>query len=179
MEKTQSAAPTAAVKGAAVGPLNADAVKWVEEAARATADFQLRCADAMEGQATTLLNLLLAGAGGALAMAVSLGEKTAPLWQVGGMWAASGWLFAVAALLVWRVLWVRQIFGPANDPKNLEPAYRMALVDVIRFDLEHRQICIEANRERNATVGRWLNICRGLATATPVVFALAAMAWAL
>jgi hypothetical protein len=147
-----------------------DTLKWVKEEARANADFQISCADAMEKQASTLLNFLLAGAGGALAYAVNLTATQDVAWLQAAMAATSLWLFFVAAILLMRVLWSRPIYGPANDPKNLEAAYEMQLADALAFDLEQRQSCIENNRARNDTVGIWLNICRSLAIATPLVF---------
>lgn len=148
--------------------------KWVEDAAKANAGFQISCADALERQGSAFLNLALAGAGGSLAYAVNLFEKQTPLWQSIGMAAASAWLFIVAALVIFNVLWTRPIYGPANDPGNLKAAYGMALCEAQRFELQNRQFCIDANRARNDVVGRWLNICRGLAATTPLAFILAA-----
>lgn len=172
---TQGHNNAAQAAGGEVLPLNAESVKWVAEAARAVAAFQGQCAEAMERQAAAFLNLLLAGAGGALAYAVNLVDKGAALWQQWGMWAAALWLFAVAGVLLWRVLWTGPIYGPANDPQNLVRAYRMETVDAIVLDLKGRQQAIAANRRRNDVVGRWLNVCLALATATPLVFAAAAL----
>lgn len=80
---------------------------FFEEHARANAAFQIGCADAMERQASALLNILLAGAGGALAYAVNLAEKNAALWQQSGMASTAIWLFAVAGALLLGGLWAR------------------------------------------------------------------------
>lgn len=154
---------------------NIETMRWVEGEARVNATFQVGCSDALERQAGALLNLLLAGAGGALAYAVNLAEKNAAVWQQSGMAAISAWLFFVAALLLLRALWSRPIYGPANDPKNLKAAHEMSLEDALGHELENRQFCITSNRSRNDAVGRWLNICRGLASATPLVFLVAAV----
>jgi hypothetical protein len=150
-----------------------ETMRWIEGEAKANAAFQLNCADALERQAGMLLNLLLAGAGGALAYAVNLAEKHAAPWLQAGMAAMSVWLFVVAALLLIRVLWSREIYGPANDPENLKAAHEMELIEALAYELENRQFCISKNRNRNDAVGRWLNICRWLATATPAIFAAA------
>lgn len=150
--------------------------KWIEDAARANAAFQLSCADALERQGSAFLNLALAGAGAALGYAVNLAEKHAPVWQSAGVSAVSLWLFLVAATALFGVLWARPLYGPANDPENLEAARGMELAEAQRFELKNRQFCIDANRARNDSVGRWLNICRALAAATPVVFLLVAAA---
>jgi len=153
---------------------NVETMRWVESEVKANASFQVDCADALERQASTLLNLLLAGAGGALAYTVSLAEKHAVIWQQMGMAGTSAWLFFVAAMLLMRVLWSRPIYGPANDPENLKAAHEMELADALGYELENRQFCIAYNRSRNDTVGRWLNICRWLATATPLAFLVVA-----
>lgn len=149
---------------------NVETMKWIEGAARSNAEFQVSCADSLERQGSALLNLLLTGAGGALAYTVNLAEKHGAAWQQAGMAAVSVWLFAVAALLLVRVLWSRPIYGPANDPGNLQAAYEMDLASALEYEMQNRQFCIAQNRERNDSVGRWLNICRSLAAATPLVF---------
>ena len=155
---------------------NIETMRWVESEAKANASFQVECSDALERQASTLLNLLLAGAGGALAYAVSLAEKHAVIWQQVGMAGVSVWLFLVASLLLVKALWSRPIYGPANDPENLKAAHEMELTDALCYELENRQFCITNNRARNDAVGRWLNICRWLSAATPFIFLV--VAWA-
>lgn len=152
---------------------NIETIRWVEGEARANSAFQVSCADALERQASALMNLLLAGAGAGLAYAVNLAEMKAAIWQQAGMTAAAFWLFGVAALLLVRVLWSRPIYGPANDPVNLKSAHEMELAEALEHELENRQFCITYNRARNDSVGRWLNICRWLATSTPLVFLVA------
>lgn len=151
-----------------------ETMKWIEGEARNNAEFQVGCTDALERQASALLSLLLTGAGGALAYTVNLAEKHGAAWQQAGMAAVSAWLFAVAALLLVRVLWSRPIYGPANDPENLREAYEMDLASALEYELKNRQLCIASNRARNETVGRRLNICRLLAIATPIIFILVA-----
>lgn len=155
---------------------NAESVKWVEENGRLVSMFQERCTDALERQAATLLNLLLAGAGGALAYTVSLMEKQAPAWIQAGMGVASAWLFIASAFVVFRVLWSRPVVGPGNDPGNLEAALTMESDQARVYHLQNHQRAIEADRARNDSVGRWLNICRAMAAATPLWFL--ATAWA-
>lgn len=153
-----------------------DVADWISEQAKASAAFQVSCADALERQGSALLNLLLAGGAGALAYAVNLAEKGAALWQQGGMAGTALWLFALAGVLLMRGLWSREIYGPANDPANLVKAYDMPLAEAIKHELGNRQFCIEHNRSRNNAVGYWLNLCRGGAAMTPLVFAFSAWA---
>lgn len=155
---------------------NAESVKWVEENGRLVSAFQERVVDALERQAAAFLNLLLAGAGGSLAYAVNLAEKQAAPWQQWGMAAVAIWLFAVAAVVLWRAMWSREIYGPGNDPDNLRAAYELDEIQARVWALEHHQVGISANRARNDAVGRALNQCRFLAALTPVIFGMAAWA---
>ena len=147
-----------------------ESVEWVAESANKVAAFQLDCVDALVGQGTSLLNLLLAGAGGALAFAVKLADADASYWQQGGMWGASIWLFFTAAIVLSKVLWSGPAYGPANDPGNLVAAFKMPKERALRYDIAHRQAAIEANRERYLGVSHALNLCRALAIATPLAF---------
>ena len=158
------------------GKRDSESVKWVEENGRLVSAFQERVVDALERQAAAFLNLLLAGAGGSLAYAVNLAEKQAALWQQWGMVAVSLWLFVVAALVLWRAMWSREMYGPANDPINLIAAYTLDVTQARVFGLEHHQAGISANRARNDAVGRALNQCRLMAAATPIWFVVGAWA---
>ena len=71
-------------------------------------------------------------------------------------------------------LWSREVYGPANDPGNLIAAYEMELPQARVFELENQQRAITTNRARNVSVSRWINICRALAAATPIAFAVGA-----
>jgi len=150
---------------------------YIENEARVNAAFHIANADSLTKESNTLLNLLLAGAGGALALLVSLLQKTtpAPTWQLWAVGAAAVYLFALAGLVVRKCLWVQDIWPPANDPRNF-PLTGYSLDQIRQFDLENKQRCCDSNRLRNEGVGIWLNRCRSLAAATPLVTALVALA---
>ena len=149
------------------------ALDFFEAEAQKNADFHLENAEALLREGNTFLNLLLAGAGGLLALMISLAEKTAPLWQTAGTGAASAYLFFLSGLLVFKCLWARPIYPPANEPKNLMQE-GFEIEQIRRAELKTRQACIDANRDRNDLVGLWLNKCRAMAAFTPIVFAVAA-----
>lgn len=150
---------------------------YIEGEARINAAFHLTNADNLTKEGNTLLNLLLAGAGGALALVAALLQKTTPVpsWQPWAVGAASAYLFILAALVVWKCLWVQEIWPPANEPKNF-PLTGYTVEQIREFDLQNKQQCCDNNRVRNERVGTWLNRCRALAAATPVVTACAAWA---
>lgn len=148
---------------------------FIEAEARANAAFHITNADNLTKESNSLLNLLLAGAGGALAFVAALVQKTVPVpgWQIWAVGAGAVYLFCIAGLVVWRCLWVQDIWPPANEPKNF-PLSGYTVEQIRQFDLENKQRCCDNNRLRNEAVGAWLNRCRALSAATPLVTALAA-----
>lgn len=147
---------------------------YAEAAAKENASFHIANAEALARESNALMNMLLAGAAGALAYLVSLSDKGSALWLKVGMAATAAYLFIVAATLLYKCLRIRPIWPPANEPKHLTPNGFDA-DSVRRAELTNRQACIDANRDRNDLVGMWLNRCRAMATATPLVFAVAAL----
>ena len=148
---------------------------FIEAEAKANVAFHLACAEALAKESNILLTVLLTGAGASLGYVINLVEKDAPQWLLYGLGAVSVYLFTIAALTTWKCLWARLIYPPANEPKNLCQDDLDA--DTIRRgELKNRQTCIDMNKDRNEGVGSWLNWCRLLAAATPIVFAAAALA---
>jgi len=155
--------------------IDSELLSFAESQGRANMDFHLFNADHLNKEANTLLAVLLAGAGGGLALAVSSAKDATILWPTYAIAAGSLYLFAVAALTVWKCLHIKDIEAPANEPGNLFPHDATALM-VRRAELRNLQVRIRANIERNRQTSMWLNISRYLATATPVISALVGMA---
>lgn len=148
---------------------------FVEGEARVNAAFHIANADILQKESNTLLNLLLAGAGGALALTITMLQKPTPvpLWQIMSTASAAAYLFAVAGFVIWRCLWVEDIWPPANEPKNF--SLDLYSVDQLRrFDLDNKQYCCDLNRVRNEGVGSWLNRCRALAAMTSLFVGVSA-----
>ncbi len=70
-----------------------DLIQYIETETKATADFHIDCAETLMRESNTLLTLLLGGAGGTLALFVSLNEKAAAMWLQTGTMATSCYLF--------------------------------------------------------------------------------------
>lgn len=150
-------------------------LNYVESESRLNMAFHIANADALSKESNTFLNLLLGASGGLLAFLVSLAGKVpnAPEWQLAGVSVATVYLFHIAGLLLWKCLWVRDIWPPANEPRNY-PLHGFGLDEIRIAELVNRQACIAYNVERNESVGKWLNRCRGLAAAVPIVTVLSA-----
>lgn len=142
---------------------------YAEREGKAAMAFDIACTDALERAGNTLLNILLAGAGGALALAVTFYQSSADQWVIAGMGAVSVYLFALSALLVWGCLWARDICPPANEPQNLfnSETKRRRYFDIRRENIESLQRRIDWNTSRNDLTGMWLNRVRFLVALTP------------
>lgn len=148
---------------------------YIEAEAKANFAFHLACAETLAKEANVLLTVLLTGAGASFGYVISLMEKGAPQWLMHGLGTVSIYLFAIAALTTWKCLWVDVMYPPANEPKNLNQT-NLSIAAVRRSELKNKQTYIDKNRDRNDGVADWLNRCRMLAAATPLVFAVAALA---
>ncbi len=145
---------------------------FIEAATRTNAAFQIASADHLTREANATLLLLLSGAGGSLAYAISLFEKGVT-WAWAGMAAACMFLFALAAVLVFGCLLLRDVYPSANEPGPML-AFDGSLDDLRRAELESQQRCIERNRRRNDGVAAWLQRVRIAIPAVVLVFIAAA-----
>ncbi|HJW23926.1 MAG TPA: hypothetical protein VJ576_03430 [Rhodocyclaceae bacterium] len=149
---------------------------FIEAAARANAAFHVASAEMLAKEANSTLLLLLSGAGGALAYAVNLFDKGGLPWAIAGMAAASVYLFALSAWLVWCALRIRPIWPTANEPATLLSA-DWTIEELREAELRSQQRCIERNRLRNDEIGAALNRVRIGASCVPLVFIVAAASW--
>ena len=158
-----------------------DLLEYVESEAKANADFQIACRDALLKEVNTSLSGLFGGGVGALAYAVNLSEKPHMQWAAWGMAVAGVYLFAVALGVVARCLKTQQIWPPGNDPGLLLDAEELeerpddvGLRALRMANLRSKQRSIERNRACNERVALWLDRFRFAALAVPLVFAIAA-----
>lgn len=149
-------------------------IDYAEQEAKILASFQIECADAVERASNTLLNILLSGAGGGLALAISLYERGAEDWVLIGTFATSIYLFILCGILVRFCLWSSEISPTANEPNHIynENTRSLELVLVKYYELKNRQQSIEYNRTRNENVGAWLNTVRSMAALTPLIIVI-------
>src|SRR5687768_3265075 len=75
-------------------------IEYAEQEAKILAAFQIDCRVALEKSRDSLLNILLGGAGGGLALAISLYEKEAASWLIIGTFVTSVYLFLLSALMI-------------------------------------------------------------------------------
>ena len=149
-------------------------IEFIENEAKQNANFHISNAEALAKESNFLLNIVISGAGGSLVYFINLVEKKAIFWLQVGTASISIYLFITAAIILWKCLLIRPIYPPANEPKNLQ--HETETMEKIRFaELKNRQSCIDKNRIRNDEVGYWINKCRGMLVATPMIFLLGAL----
>lgn len=148
-------------------------VKFAEREAKIAEHFAIECIDELIRQSSHLLSVLLSGAGGGLALAVSLMNQGADEWLVFATAVVSVYLFLICAMIVLMCLWSDDVYPPANSPKNLYQE-GVSVYQIRKEELFNRQMYIEKNAGRAHNMAYWLNLARSGAVLTPVVFALSA-----
>lgn len=140
---------------------------WVEKCGIENMKDHVSNADIIQKQASTLLTLLLSGAGAALYFGMQHEEfRLAAL-------AVSFWLFAVAAFLTLKCLMFGDFPSVWNEPKNLnQPDY--GLDELREFELLNLQGRIKQAVAINFTKSVRLNRCILATCFTPVI---ALIAW--
>lgn len=152
-------------------------IEWIEEAGRENLRFRLQNAETLAREAHQTLLVLLAGMGGALAYVVKALDA-GPLTPVGdGVVGVTFWLMLTAAALVMKCILSRDLPVPTNEPDNLWQDGWTVEMDRMG-ELKGLQARIDATRTRNQAVATWLDRVRLMAVASPAVFLLTALAWA-
>ena len=150
-----------------------DLIDYAEKAGFANMQERIDVASMIQREANTLMALLLAGAGTALAF--SANENVENIRLLGAAIATSLYLFLIAAVLNWKCLGLIAYPASHNVPKNLnKPEYEIA--EVRQWELENLQARIDQALAINETRSRWLNGSRLAATLTPLA---TAAGWAL
>lgn len=145
---------------------------YANEEAMINAQFQIECADSLQKSSGSLFTVLLSGAGGGLALSVSLFQAEAAIWLWFGVAAVSVYLFGIAAIIAYYCLQAQDLYPPANEPGNIYKAENLqrGLDATLEALLASKQRCIDWNIERNARIALWFNRASLLATGTPLVF---------
>lgn len=127
---------------------------------------RIEVAGMIQREANTVMALMLAGAGTALAYAGS--DKGMTPGVTGAALAVCLYLFLLAAVLNWKCLGLAAYPSAFNEPKSLnKPEYR---VEQLRhWELENLQGRIGQAAAINTRRAAWLNRCRYAATLTPLV----------
>lgn len=155
--------------------INKELIEYAEQEAKVLAAFQIDCRVVLEHSRDVLINILLGGAGGALALAVSLFDKSSESWLFYGVSFTSFYLFLLCSVLV---LWnrdVKFITPPGFEPKGLyNDTYKhMNISEIREMYLKTRQQVIEDNRKDNRAFGEWIDRIRLFAAITPLWLVIA------
>lgn len=150
-------------------------IDWVEANANQTLRFSLDVAESLLKDATFLLNVLIAGAGGSFALVVSLLRDCGNHWLAVPVAASGFYLAIIGWVLLAKVIRTADFHGLGNLPSNLyQPKY--SLLDLKEAELANIETKNVANSNRNAKMAQWLDRCRCMALLTPVVFIAAGLA---
>jgi hypothetical protein len=141
-------------------------IEYAEKAGIDNMRERIDVAITIQREANTVMALLLAGAGAALAFAAH--DNGDSIGITGAAIFVSLYLFFLAALLNWKCLGLIAYPACCNVPKNLnKPEYT---VEQIRnWELENLQVRIDQALVINERRSGWLNCCRYAATLTPLI----------
>lgn len=143
-----------------------DVLELAERAGFENMRERIEVAGLIQREANTVMTLLLAGAGTALAYAGS--DKGMNPGLTGAALAICLYLFSLAALLNWKCLGLIAYPACCNEPKNLnKPEYKPE--QIRQWELENLQARIVQAIAINERRSDWLNRCRYAATITPLV----------
>lgn len=145
-------------------------IEYVEAEAKLLMRSQAENRVILERSRDTLMNILLAGAGGSLALAVSLFDKGSESWLFYGVLLISVYLFGLGVLLVLGNSRGYSFLPMGNQPDYLyRSEYKdLDIIDFKELYLGTMQQVINENRENNASFSKWLGFIRLLASATPL-----------
>lgn len=152
-----------------------DYLKIVEQHARANAEFGIASAEKLSKDSGTLLNMLIAGIGGGIALIVQLSKQSSWLPELMiGVSVVTAYLTAIAIVLMLTCIKTRKVYAPTNSPKNLLVALdkkydEVGLGDAIKSILWTADETIDKNRQSNETLAQRLDRCRMATVLTPVV----------
>lgn len=155
---------------------NQELVDWVESNANESLKFSLGVTESLLKDATLLLNILLAGVGGSLAFLIPQLQAEKIQWLAYAIGASGIYLALVGALLLHKVIRTADLQTPGSLPSSLyQPEFSLVEMKIA----ENENIEIKRGRalKRNTHMARWLDRCRYLTLATPVVFILTALAF--
>jgi len=147
-------------------------IEYAEQEAKINAQYQIDCADSLQRSSGALFTILLTGAGGGLALSVSLFENGSVQWLWLSVAAVSVYLFAVAGVIAYFCLQAQDMYPPANEPLNIfnDKNLQRGFSETRESELASRQRCIDRNIARNNSVAYWFNKASIFVTMTPVFF---------
>lgn len=153
-----------------------DHLEFAEKAGLENIKFRLQNSESLSKEATSTLTALLAGMGGAMAYVIKGFEQPNISSLTVGAAALATWLMAVALVLVLFCMLSKDLPVPTNEPLNIY--LKEFEINKIRdAELRNLDARIKQAIQRNHRVAAWLDRTRLAAIASPVVFAITALAW--
>lgn len=151
-------------------------IEWAEKAGLENLRFRLQNSEILAKEASSTLTILLAGMGGSLAYAAKGFEQASLDPLAIGAVALAAWLMITGCLLVTFCMLTTSLPVPTNEPRNLYQ--KEFAIEVVReVELHNIQERITQTIARNHRVAAWLDRTRLLLLGSPVIFAIAALAW--
>ncbi|WP_434668008.1 hypothetical protein P5W99_36570 [Paraburkholderia sp. A3BS-1L] len=152
-------------------------IDWIEKLAIENLKAHHATADIIAKEAATTLTVLLAGAAGGLAYAGKALDSHSWSWFAFGAVAFTAWLTWLCYRCVKECLMIAPMPQIYNEPRNLE-APELTLNQLRESEIQGLQDRIDQAAKRNGELSNRMNRIRELAVASPLVFAISALVWA-
>lgn len=150
---------------------------WIENSAIENLKAHHASADVIAKEASTTLTVLLAGAAGGLAYAGKAVDAHSWTWYSFGAAAFTAWLTWLCYRCVKECLMISPIPQIYNEPRNLN-APELTLIELRESEILGLQSRIDRAARRNSDLSAKMNDIRRLAVASPLVFAISSLVWA-
>ncbi|MES9830527.1 MAG: hypothetical protein ABW201_19915 [Candidatus Thiodiazotropha sp.] len=150
-----------------------DLLTYAETAGMENLRFRIQNSEVLAKEAASTLAIILAGMGGSLAFAAKGLEQTTPSSFVFGAISLALWLMIVGGILVKFCILTQDLQAPTNEPANLYQT-EYSIEEIRIAELKNIQSRIQKATTRNHKVAAWLDRCRLLSLASPLIFAIPA-----
>ncbi|WP_321853113.1 hypothetical protein [Burkholderia cenocepacia] len=154
-----------------------DRLDWIEKLAIENLKAHHVTADTIAKEASTTLTVLLAGAAGGMTYAAKALDAHNWTWFSFGAAVFTAWMTWLSYRCVKECLMISPIPQIYNEPRNLD-APDMSFSELRESEILGLQGRIDEAAKRNSDLSKKMNNIRRLAVASPLVFAIFSLAWA-
>lgn len=147
--------------------------EYIQQEAEKNMAFHMENMEGLQKESNTTLTFLFVVISTAFSAAVKLFSGHGSTALATSLAILCVYLTGVAVYLVFTCLWARDVFAPANEPKNLKIPEGYTFEQIQDFELENLQVRIESNAGRNRKTAFHLNLVRLLICGSPFVFLVA------
>ena len=153
-----------------------ESIDWIENQAEKNLEFHHGCLENLRKEAHVILSIVIVAIGSLFGYLLQVVDVTVGFanqrWLVLlPSFALLAYLVTTGNIVISKVLRIRDIEPPTNEPKNLLPHVKEYSCDQLRkFELDNLQGRIDRTRQRNDETAKSITLVRRFLCFAPVVF---------